>query len=75
MESLITEIFDQNYRAYWFINAMYNQFNFNGDKENIFGNIGSFNMICFPKEFDLTLEGFSELEILDPKHHLRSEID
>jgi len=74
MESLITEIFDQNYRAYWVINAMYNQFNFNGDTENIFGNIGSFNMICFPKEFDLTLEGFSELEILDPKHHLRSEI-
>jgi len=66
-ESLIKEVFDQGYRAFWYISKMYNPSNFNGVNENIFENIYSFNMICFPKEIELNLSGFEEIK--DPKHH------
>jgi len=66
-ESLIKEIFDQGYRAFWHISKMYNPYNFNGDSENIFGNIHSFNMLCLPSEAKFNLSGFTE--ILDPKCH------
>ncbi len=66
-ESLIKEVFDQEYKAFWHISTMYNPSNFNGINENIFGNIHSFNMICFPKESQLNLSGFTEIK--DPKHH------
>ena len=66
-ESLLNEVFDQGYRAFWHISKMYNPNNYNGIDENIFGNIHSFNMICFPKESRLDLRGFTEIE--DPTHH------
>ena len=66
-ESLLNEVFDQGYRAFWHISKMYNPNNYNGIDENIFGNIHSFNMICFPKESRLDLRGFTEIE--DPKYH------
>ena len=72
MESLIREVFEQDYRAFWYINKMYNHNNFKGNSKNIFGDLGSFNMICFPKELNLLLQGFDNLEILDPKYHLRA---
>lgn len=66
-ESLIKEVFDQGYRAFWHISQMYNSDNFNCINENIFGNIHSFNMICLPCESQLNLSGFTE--ITDPKRH------
>jgi len=66
-ESLIREIFSQNYRAYWFISKLYNESNFNGVDENIFGDIHSFNVICYPIEAEVNISGFTE--VLDPKYH------
>lgn len=66
-ESLIREIFNQNYRAYWFISKLYNESNFNGIDENVFGDIHSFNMICYPIEAEVNISGFTE--VLDPKCH------
>ena len=36
IESLIREVFEQDYRAFWYINKMYNHNNFKGNSKNIF---------------------------------------
>ena len=66
-ESLIKEVFEQGYRAFWHISPMYNPANFHGINENIFGNIHSFNMFCLPREGKWDLNGFTEIK--DPTHH------
>ena len=66
-EALIKEINDQGYRAFWHISRMFNPANFNGVAENVFGNIHSFNMVCFPVELHLNIVGSEE--ILDPSFH------
>jgi len=47
---LITLIQSMDYKLWWHLPRMYNPDNFRGDKDNLFGNIVSVNMLCLPKE-------------------------
>jgi len=47
---LITLIQSMGYKLWWHLPRMYNPDNFRKDKENLFGNIVSVNMLCLPKE-------------------------
>jgi len=47
---LIALIQSYGYRLWWHLPPLYNPDNFRGDKENLFGNILSVNMLCLPQE-------------------------
>jgi FkbM family methyltransferase len=49
-QRLITLIQSFGYRLWWHLPRMFNPDNFRGDKENLFGNIVSVNMLCLPQE-------------------------
>jgi FkbM family methyltransferase len=49
------------YRLYWHLPPLYSEDNFNGDPENIFGNIVSINMLCIPAETPPSLVGFRDV--------------
>lgn len=66
-ESLITQIFSLGYRAYWHPVPMYNPNNYNQDRENIFGDIHSLNMLCLPVESSINVENLTE--VLDARYH------
>jgi FkbM family methyltransferase len=65
--ALIELIQSLEYRLYWHIPKLYNPNNFVADKENIFGDIASFNMLCFHSDVHTNLTGFSE--IVDSSMH------
>jgi FkbM family methyltransferase len=48
--ALIRRIRAMNYRLWWHLPALYNPDNFNRCAENVFGGVGSSNMICLPAE-------------------------
>ena len=58
---LIGMIRDMDYRLYWHVPALFNPHNFAGNRENVFGNVASFNMLCVAREADLALTGFKEI--------------
>lgn len=47
---LIRRIRAMGYRLWWHLPPLFNPQNFRGCSENIFGNVGSSNMICLPAE-------------------------
>lgn len=49
------------YRVFWHLPYLYNQENYNGDTENIFGDIVSINMLCIPAEADANINGLEEV--------------
>jgi len=55
-QRLIALIQSFGYRLWWHLPRMYNPDNFRGDKENIFGNIVSVNMLCLPQETQGTID-------------------
>jgi FkbM family methyltransferase len=65
--ALIELIQSMEYRLYWHIPKLYNPNNFAADNENIFGDIASFNMLCFHNSVTTNLTGFTE--ILDSSIH------
>ncbi len=61
-DKIIGTIFELGYRAFWHILDYYRPGNFFGNKTNIFKNFApEANMICFPKEAKLNLQGFVEV--------------
>lgn len=60
-EALIEYIKTLNYRLFWHLPYMYNPNNYRNDSENIFGEIVSMNMVCFPAEADVNVEGLQEI--------------
>lgn len=66
-QALIELIQSMEYRLYWHMPPLYNPQNYAEDKENIFGNIASFNMLCFHKSVNANCKGFSE--VLDSSFH------
>jgi len=66
-QTLIELIQSFDYRLYWHIPKLYNPNNYAKDNENIFGNIASYNMLCFHKSVQTSLNDFSE--ILDSSLH------
>lgn len=51
-EELYATVKGLGYHMYWHTPALFNPDNFYGDKENIFGEIVSFNMICLPYQIE-----------------------
>jgi FkbM family methyltransferase len=49
------------YRLFWHKPYLYNPDNYRGDKENIFSNIVSINMLCIPAEANADIKGFEEI--------------
>lgn len=66
-EELIRFIFGLGYRLYWHVPALFNPENFFGEKENVYGNVASYNMLCFPNETDTFPDGLQK--IVNPAHH------
>lgn len=52
---LITLIQSLGYRLWWHLPFMYNPDNFRNDKENVFGDIVSVNMLCLPQEVTVAI--------------------
>lgn len=50
---LVDFIYSIGYDAYWQINALFNPGNFDGNHENVFGRLSSFNLLCKPASHPL----------------------
>lgn len=64
-KDLIELLWSMNYKMYWHLPRLYNENNFFQDKENIFGNIVSVNMLCIPNN--------SQIKIVDMEEVLNSD--
>ena len=60
---LISLIAGLGYRQYWHLPPLFSPENFNGCKEDAFGDVVSVNMLCIPKERNTVVQ---ELEPIDP---------
>jgi FkbM family methyltransferase len=66
-EALIQWLLDHDYQLYWHTSTIYNPNNYRGNKENIFGNLGSVNMLCLHKSRNITVEGATRIS--DASYH------
>ncbi len=60
-EALIRLIDSMGYRMYWHLPPLFNPRNFYSEKENIFPNVVSVNMICIHRDSKTELDGSSEI--------------
>ena len=60
-EALLTLIADLGYESYWHLAALFSANNFAGDAENIFPNLASINVLCVPKESNLTIQSLKRI--------------
>ncbi len=58
---LITLLLSWNYRLYSHTPPLFAPDNYNGDSENLFGNIVSINLLCLPAERNVTVQGMAEV--------------
>ena len=65
---LIALIQSFGYKLWWHLPPLYNPDNFRGDKENLFGNIVSVNMLCLPQEVQHVIDMH---EIVSPEDDWR----
>src|SRR5262249_47204123 len=56
-------LFQLDYRLWWYFTPLYRPKNFRGNAENVFGKVGSWNMVGVPREVELPVQG---REITDP---------
>jgi FkbM family methyltransferase len=47
---LVGQLLEYGYRLWWHVVPLFSKTNFLANPNNVFGSIGSFNMLCFPKE-------------------------
>lgn len=66
-EALIRHLLNLDYRLYWHMPPLYNPRNFFNDRDNVYPNILSFNMICLPRATPQSVGGLPE--IIDPADH------
>lgn len=64
-KALIEWLWAADYNLWWHIPPLFNPENFAGNKENIYGNTASFNMMCIPKEMPSSVNGFVPVEDSD----------
>jgi FkbM family methyltransferase len=60
-ESLMRLIDSLGYAMYWHIPPLFNPDNCFGEKENIFESIGSFNMLCVPRDAKSNVDDLQEI--------------
>lgn len=61
-QALIELIQALDYRLFWHIAPLYNPQNYAGNPVNIFGKVGSYNMLCFHKSLEINCSGFIEIQ-------------
>ena len=59
--ALIEALFQLDYRLWWHFAPLYRPNNFRGNAENVFAQVGSWNMVGVPREMDLPIEGLREV--------------
>lgn len=59
--SLIEWLWSENYQLWWDTPGLFNPDNFAGIKENLYPNIVSLNMLCFPAEMPGTVNGLHQV--------------
>jgi hypothetical protein len=69
--SLIKHLLGLDYRLYWHLPPMFNEYNYFENPENVFGSIVSVNMLCIPQGADFEVEGCRE--ITDPQSSWQSK--
>jgi FkbM family methyltransferase len=63
--ALIGLLIELGYTMYWHLPKLYNPANFAGNAEDIFPGIVSVNLLCIPKESQITINGFKKVESPD----------
>ncbi|MBI3514181.1 MAG: FkbM family methyltransferase [Proteobacteria bacterium] len=53
--ALITALADLGYRAWWHFAGLFNPANYFGNSENVFPSVASVNLLCFPREWAMTV--------------------
>jgi hypothetical protein len=53
---------EMNYDLWWHIVPLFRPNNHAHTRQNIFGNISSFNMLCLPRERGMKVTGMSKVE-------------
>jgi FkbM family methyltransferase len=66
-QALIEWIWSQDYQLWWLISPLFNPANFFGTQENIYGDVGSCNMLALPRECGLAVTGLQE--VTDATYH------
>ncbi|OAN50836.1 SAM-dependent methyltransferase [Paramagnetospirillum marisnigri] len=66
--ALIKSIMDLGYRLWWHVVPLFSPNNFAGNTTNIFGAIGSKNMVCIPAEQQVDMTAFTEILGPDAPH-------
>lgn len=64
-KELITYISNLGYKLYWHLPKLYNKNNYKANKNNIFNNLVSVNMLCIHKEQNLSASNFTEVTDFD----------
>lgn len=60
-EELLSLLMSWDYRPYWHITPLFSEDNFNLKPKNIFGDTSSFNLLCLPREGNLTVSDAEEI--------------
>jgi hypothetical protein len=60
-KQLIEWLFRADYRLFWHLPPLFNQENYFGHQENIFGGVVSVNIFCVPRTSQLTITNFREI--------------
>lgn len=68
--ALISLIQDCGYRLWWHIPPLFNPDNFFNVKENQFGELSSFNMLCVHRSSPMNIEGLTEINSSTERHPL-----
>ncbi len=66
---LIALLLELGYRCYWHVAAYVRVPNFRGRTDDLFGNMGAFNLLCLPRERAAVLTGFREVTGPEDRWH------
>jgi FkbM family methyltransferase len=59
--ALVEWLWSKQYRLWWHTPLLFNADNFFGNRNDLYGKIGSFNMLCVPREQGVPVEGLYEV--------------
>ncbi|WP_205836031.1 FkbM family methyltransferase [Asaia bogorensis] len=59
--ALVEHLWTEGYRLWWHLVPLFNPGNFRQDSANIYGRTVSCNMLCLPCEFEVQVQGMTEL--------------
>lgn len=60
-EAVLSRLLAAGYRVYWHVVPLYRRENWRDDPENVFGNTGTINVLCIPREREQNVVGLREV--------------